>query len=80
LIIETAMIAEFVTNSHPEPAGQKVAIFAIFLLVFPHFAVGVQASVANSQLASFFSTVSLSTPRLSSTAARYSPQIFGLGV
>lgn len=33
LVIETAMIAEFVTSSHPEPAGQKVAIFAIFLLV-----------------------------------------------
>jgi hypothetical protein len=31
LIIETAMIAEFVVSDHPSEAGQKVAIFAIFL-------------------------------------------------
>lgn len=31
LIIETAMIAEFVNVPSPSVAGQKVAIFAIFL-------------------------------------------------
>jgi predicted MFS family arabinose efflux permease len=28
------MIAEYVVSDHPEPAGQKVAIFAIFFFVF----------------------------------------------
>ncbi|KAF2405496.1 general substrate transporter [Trichodelitschia bisporula] len=34
LIIETAMIAKFVQVPEPSPAGQKVAIFAIFFFVF----------------------------------------------
>ena len=33
LIIETAMIAEFVTGSHESLAGRRVAIFAIFLYI-----------------------------------------------
>jgi hypothetical protein len=34
LIIEIAMIAEFVTVANPNPAGQKVAVFAIMFFVF----------------------------------------------
>ncbi|KAH6662489.1 general substrate transporter [Halenospora varia] len=34
LILETAMIAEFVTGSHPSDAGKRVAVFAIMLYVF----------------------------------------------
>ena len=34
LIIETAMLAEYVTVAHPSKAGAKVAVFAIMFFVF----------------------------------------------
>ncbi|KAK0392586.1 hypothetical protein NLU13_2081 [Sarocladium strictum] len=34
LTLEIAMVAEFVVSEHPNEAGQKVAIFAIFFFVF----------------------------------------------